>query len=155
MNHWRIIRQARSRRARGFTLAEALIASVVLACGVVGVAGTLATSAQQTRVLEQNTVALNLARQVLEETAATPYASLNGYAGATGSTSTLTSTDGTAVYPSDHDVYSWTVAVEFRSTPSGTVLAGGDYALITVTVTPPNGEKVIVSRLASRATWTM
>src|SRR5215207_5072256 len=59
-------------RAGGFTLAESLIASVVLAAAVVGIAGTLAASYQQDTVRGNITTAINLAQQLMEEIAARP-----------------------------------------------------------------------------------
>src|SRR5207248_5646936 len=52
---------------RGFTLAEALIASVFLAIAAVGVAGTLAAASRSTEQLSQYANCQSLARQLLEE----------------------------------------------------------------------------------------
>ena len=65
---------ARAPRAAyaAFTLAESLIASVVLALAVVGVATTIAASHQQAGALESDSVAVRAARQLMEEIAAKP-----------------------------------------------------------------------------------
>src|SRR5438874_12137326 len=52
---------------RGFTLAEALIASVFLAVATLAVAGTLAASSQQARQLSQSGNCQSLARELIEE----------------------------------------------------------------------------------------
>src|SRR5437660_12418978 len=54
-------------RARGFTLAEALIASGLLAVATLAVAGTLAASSQQARQLSQSGNCQSLARELIEE----------------------------------------------------------------------------------------
>src|SRR5439155_9308521 len=56
----------------GFTLAESLIASVVLAAAVIGIAGMLAASYQQSEVRGNKTTALSLAQQLMEEIASKP-----------------------------------------------------------------------------------
>src|SRR5450432_3610745 len=59
------------RRLRGrlpaFTLAECMIASVVLALPVLGVCGALAVSAQQSDIADVNARSLATARQIMEE----------------------------------------------------------------------------------------
>jgi len=71
----------------GFTLAETLIASVVLAVSVVAVSGAIIASQQQTTVSQEDMIAIALARQLAEQAAARP----------------LTSTDATAGWPTVTD----------------------------------------------------
>src|SRR5690348_4490218 len=59
--------------ARAFTLAEALIASVVLATAVVGLAGVLSVSSSQARAMDVDATSLALARQLMEEVLARPF----------------------------------------------------------------------------------
>jgi len=59
-------------RSRGFTLVEAMIASVVLAVAVVGASTAIIASQQQTSVQQQDFVAVALARQLIEEIASRP-----------------------------------------------------------------------------------
>jgi prepilin-type N-terminal cleavage/methylation domain-containing protein len=69
---------------RGFTLAESLIASVVLAIAVVGVSGALIAAQKQSQAQEDDAVAVTLARQLLEEIASYPLKFPDGSTGATG-----------------------------------------------------------------------
>lgn len=64
----------RNSRSHGFTLAESLIASVVLAVAVVAVSGAIVASQSQTSAHEQDIVAVSLARQLMEEIVARPLA---------------------------------------------------------------------------------
>jgi prepilin-type N-terminal cleavage/methylation domain-containing protein len=64
-------RPRRNRRG-GFTLAECLIASVVLAIAVIAVSGSIVASQSQNTAQVEDTMALNLARQLMEEIAAVP-----------------------------------------------------------------------------------
>jgi prepilin-type N-terminal cleavage/methylation domain-containing protein len=57
---------------RGFTLAESLIASVVLAIAVVGVVTTITASHQQAAASQSDSQAVALARQLMEEIASKP-----------------------------------------------------------------------------------
>src|ERR1041384_874508 len=60
-------------RGRGFTLAEALIASVVLAVAVVGIMGPLSATYQQSRNQDESRIAVSLGRQLLEEIVSKPF----------------------------------------------------------------------------------
>lgn len=77
-------RRTPSTSRRGFTLAESLTASVVLALAVVGVSGAIIASQQQTLAQQDNAVAITLARQLMEEIASTPVALSDGTTGASG-----------------------------------------------------------------------
>jgi prepilin-type N-terminal cleavage/methylation domain-containing protein len=59
-------------RSCGFTLAESLIASVVLAIAIVGVSGTITASQNQTASHETTSIAGSLARELMEEVCALP-----------------------------------------------------------------------------------
>src|ERR1041384_4412592 len=60
-------------RLRGFTLAESLLASVVLAIAVVGICGATSASFQQSQALQQRMTAAALGDQLIEEISAKPY----------------------------------------------------------------------------------
>src|SRR3712207_959141 len=64
----------RTARHRGFTLAECLIASVVLSVTVLGVCGALTTASAQVDAMEVEAHCLSLARQLTEEIAARSFA---------------------------------------------------------------------------------
>jgi prepilin-type N-terminal cleavage/methylation domain-containing protein len=70
--------------SRGFTLAESLVAAVVLAIAVVGVSGALIASQQQTRSQEDDGVAVSLGKQLLEEIASHPLVLGDGTTGQPG-----------------------------------------------------------------------
>src|SRR5690349_12721675 len=57
----------------GFTLAEALLASVVLAVAVLGISQLTGASSQQSEALRQDARAVALARELMEEIASKPF----------------------------------------------------------------------------------
>lgn len=61
-----------NRRCEGFTLAESLLASVVLALAVVGVCSALIASQQNSQAQERDAVAVSVARALMEEIIARP-----------------------------------------------------------------------------------
>lgn len=162
---------------RGFTLAESLIASVVLAASVVGIAGSLAASHQQTEALEQRAQAVSLARQLIEEIAAKPFDDPDGTAAALGPdtgettggaehydniddydgyrdvsspsspTPTVQVSSTTTSSSSSSDSYTRSVSVRYRTSINGTSASYGPFALVTVQVTAPNGTTASLSQL--------
>lgn len=62
------------RRARAFTLAESLMAAIVLAVSVLAVGGVLAAAGQQAGDSQEKLTAIGLARELMEEIAAKPLA---------------------------------------------------------------------------------
>lgn len=167
-----------ARRGRpAFTLAESLIASVVLALGVVGLSGTLAGSYQQTTALRQTATAVALGRQLLEEIAAKPLADPTTGSTATGPGPGETSralfdnvgdydryTDASTAMPTlaggsvdatGGEVYTRQVSVSLGASPTGdSTSPGTDFALVTVTVTTPAGQTVWLSRVVANSTFT-
>jgi prepilin-type N-terminal cleavage/methylation domain-containing protein len=69
---------------RGFTLAESLVASVVLAIAVVGVSGALIAAKQQTQAQEDDAVAVTVGKQLLEEIVSFPLVLSDGTTGQPG-----------------------------------------------------------------------
>jgi type IV pilus modification protein PilV len=69
----RRFRRAPTCRRRGFTLIEALAASAILAIAVIAIGASLSTTVKQTSVVEEDSTALLLARQLMEEIAAKPF----------------------------------------------------------------------------------
>src|SRR5687768_11667687 len=128
-------------RRRGFTLAESLIASVVLAAAVVGIAGSLSASYQQSNVRGNLNTALILAQQLMEEIASRPidppsgttdqpgwsggqtdrtqYDTVDDYNGYTDVSSAIKSWDGSTIDLGDGDSFTRTVAVTGNAMPAG------------------------------------
>jgi Tfp pilus assembly protein PilV len=165
--------QIANRRA-GYTLAESLIASVVLAASVVGIAGTLAASYQQNTVRGNTTTALNLAQQLMEEIAAKPvelasgltnkpgwsngqtdrrqYDTIDDYDGYTDFSGSVQSANGTTLDLSNGGTYQRTVSVTSGAVPSGLTGPASDFLLVTVTVSMPHNQSTSVSQLFTRVT---
>jgi Tfp pilus assembly protein PilV len=162
-------------RAGGFTLAESLIASVVLAAAVVGIAGTLAASYQQNTVRGNTTTALNLAQQLMEEIAAKPlelpagqtnkvgwsagqtdrrqYDTIDDYNGYTDFSGSVQTAGGSTVNLNNGGAYQRTVTVTSGAVPSGLTGPASDFVLVTVTVQMPHNQSTSVSQLFTRVTY--
>src|SRR5688500_16844146 len=143
----------RALRAGGYTLAESMIASVVLAVAVVGIAGTLAASYQQDTVRGNTTTALNLAQQLMEEIAAKPielpaaqtdkpgwpqgqtdrrqYDTIGDYAGYADFSSTIQAADGSLVNLSNGGSYQRSVSVQSGAVPAGLSGPANDFVMVT------------------------
>jgi hypothetical protein len=153
-----------------------LIASVVLAAAVVGIAGTLSASYQQSTVRGNLSTALALAQQLMEETAAKPidapsgtidkpgwsagqtdrtqYDTLDDFNGYTDVSNSIKAWDGTTIDLGDGGSYTRTVTVAGNAKPadlSGTAPAS-DFYLVTVTVQMPHGQSTSISQLRTRVT---
>jgi prepilin-type N-terminal cleavage/methylation domain-containing protein len=157
-------------RTRGFTLAECLIASVVLAVTVLGITGALTAATHQAEAMEVDAYSLSLARQAMEEIASRgfdPPASNDQPGWGAGSTVSANYDDikdfngldeqaaaaASPVRLIDTISFRRQVSVEFRATPSGVANPTGDFALITVTVTPAShGAPLTLHRMAARYT---
>lgn len=127
---------------RGFTLAESLIASVVLAVSVLAVGGVLAAASQQNSQSQQKFTALSLAGELMEEIIAQPvlnpqtgvatreraasqlnratYTHIGDYDGYTDATDAMTDRQGSAI-PFYSGKYTRSVAVTCYSLPEGAV----------------------------------
>ncbi len=161
----------RVRRRRGFSVAEALTASVILAVAVVGIAGPLTAAGEQARVSQENSTAAVLARELMEEIASKPlldggttchlgpetaagettranFDSADDYHGYHDGSSDMTTLGGTRL--SIAPGYSRDVTVEYRATPSGASASSGDFGLVTVCVTTPHKQVVKISRLLAK-----
>jgi Tfp pilus assembly protein PilV len=174
---------ARSRagrpRGRGFSVAEGLIASAVLAIAVVGVAGPLIAASEHARVARERTGGLAAARQLMEEISAHPlcngtptslgptlpaentrakYDTVGDYQGYHDTTATVTTLDGSATVSGSQAVtYVRDVTVEYKTwdATTGTFSASAnvtDFAVATVAVTTPHKQVVRVSRLFCKET---
>ena len=163
----------------GFTLAEGLVAVMVLAIAVGAMMGPISASYQQTRSVAQTTTAVTMAQQLLDEILSKPfvdptdlsttlgpeadetsraaYDNIDDYHGYHDTTNTSASdaiktAAGATVTWNSSDVYSRAVTMEYRATPDGPPVASGDYLMVKVTVTMPHNNKVTVQRIACRYT---
>jgi hypothetical protein len=158
-----------ARRRRAFTLAESLIASVVLAIAVVGVAGTIAASHQQTSALEEDSIAVAAARQLMEEIAAEPLLATDATPGwGAGQTDralydTIIDYDGLAETSPIETLEGVKMTIGSRTfvrkvkithptSVFGTTASAGEFALIEVTVKGPTGRDVTLKRLVAKTT---
>jgi Tfp pilus assembly protein PilV len=171
----RILNRARNRCA--FTLAEALIASVVLAIAALSIATALSACAQQSTAFDSDATALSLARELIEAVAARPfdppgsgdqpgwgagsqtcdnYDDISDFAGYTDTVAAdQASSDGRTA----HSVsYHRTTTIGYRATPTGadqaSVSPSTGFAMVTVTVQPADGQRpaVTLTRLVTRVT---
>jgi len=156
-------RATRGRRA--FTVAEAMIATVVLMIAVVGVAALMNSVYAHAAAMRDTATALTLARELMDEIADKPYggSGSNGWAqgqtdraqydevwdynGYTRSASSLSTLDGRTVSLSSDGTFTSSVVVQPCTSLS--VLKTGDGAVVTVTVLTPGGQEVRLDRLAT------
>jgi len=144
-----------------------MIASVVLAIAVIGVATTIAASHQQTGAVESDAVAVAAARQLMEEIAAKPlvatdatpgwsggvqdrfnYDTINDYGGFTESSPVFT-LEGQKLQVGADD-YVRTVRITYPTTVFGTTAEAGEFALVEVTVRGSQGKGCTLQRLVAR-----
>jgi len=156
--------------SRGFTLAEALIASVFLAVCALGVAGSLTAASQSSANLTRATNCQALARELLEEAGSRSFttrpnpgwasgglnrsnfddvADYDTYTDSTSDTNGIKTLQGTTVSFGDGASYTRSVTFRYRATPTGANAASGDFGLLTVTVTSSSGTSVTLQRLLS------
>ncbi len=152
-------------RRSGFTLIESLIASVVLAIAVVGIAGAIGASFNQTTELDQDSAAISVARAMLEEVAAKPFASSTSSSKASAGNLDRSTYTSVADYHGYHDANPFTTlsgqtvdlgagytrsvtyTVPASVTVGSTTTSLSDFGKITVTVTSPTGRDITLSRL--------
>jgi prepilin-type N-terminal cleavage/methylation domain-containing protein len=165
------------RGRRGFTLVESLIATVVLAVAVVGIAGTLAASYQQTREQISAAEATQLARQLMEEISARPFAvpagnpnnatgwsggnynratydDVQDYHGYTDDSTNIKTFDGASQSFGTAGPYVRTVEVATGAVPQGHAPPPAHFKRVTVTVTRPRSTPVVLSKVFTQANLT-
>ena len=163
--------QLRRPRRSGFTLIESLIATVVLAIAVVGIAGAVGASFKQTSALDNDSAAISVARALVEEVASKPYAASVASSKASAGNFDRSTYTSVADYHGYHDTSPFTTlggqtldvgsgysrsvtyTVPASVTVGSTTTALNDFGRITVTVTSPSGRDVTVSRLISNVTF--
>lgn len=157
-------------RGEGFTLLEALIASVVLVVLALGVVAVVSTSYQQSESVRASSTGVTLARQLSDEIVSKPFnsgdalgsgsltsrsqytvSSYNGYQD-TGAAITPYA-GGTAVDATGSDSYTRTCSVTVGASASGTGISASstsNFAIVTVNVTCPNGQIVSVPEFVAQ-----
>jgi len=157
---------------RGFTLAESLTASVVLAVAVVGIASSLSASYQQTAVHEDHANALDLAKELMEEVSAKSftvtgtnaqgwptvtdrslYDTIDDFNGYTDSSSTIKLSDGTTVDVGNSGAFTRKVTVT-NTVPAGLTGTATDFAVVTVTVSTPHSDDLTLTQICLNTTVT-
>jgi hypothetical protein len=158
-------------------VAEGMMASTILAIAVVGIAGPLSAAHEHSRVIEEQSSALLLARQLMEEISAKPlwdggtscnlgpeagagetsrgkFDSVDDYHNYGDDTDSFKDLSGSSVSLKVDGKYTRAVKVEYRTTPTGAATTSGEFALVTVTVTTPHNVAVKLSRLFSKQSLT-
>jgi hypothetical protein len=156
-------------RRRGFSVAEGLIASTILAMAVVGIAGPLGAASQQGKLVRERATALILARELMEEVAAKPlldgggstcslgpesgetdrskYDSADDYHNYHDDSTDLRDLAGRSITLTGSGLYTRDVTVNYRTTTSGANTTSGDLGVVTVTVVTPHKLRVKLTRL--------
>ncbi|HEV2295821.1 MAG TPA: prepilin-type N-terminal cleavage/methylation domain-containing protein [Tepidisphaeraceae bacterium] len=158
------------RQRAGFTLVESLIASVVLAVTVVGIAGTLAATYQNARDQSSAAEATQLARQLMEEISARPfevppgepnnatgwsggntnratYDDIQDYHGYTDISTSITTLGGTSQSFGSSGPYTRSVAVTTGTAPAGHAPPPTHFKHVKVTVTRPRAQAIELSKV--------
>jgi prepilin-type N-terminal cleavage/methylation domain-containing protein len=159
-------------RAAGFTLVESLIASVVLAVAVVGIAGTLAASYQQQRNQVAAAESTQFARQLMEEISGKPFEVPDGQtnnSGCSGGNNNRATYDDISDYDGYSDLstsvktlsgdtqsigtagpYTRSVTVVTGPAPVGHTAPASDFKTVTITVTRPNAPPIVIAKVFTR-----
>jgi len=165
--------QHRRISSRGFTLYEALTASVVLALAVIAIAGSLGASYKESSAREESAAALDLARELMEDVAAKPmdptgttnalgwssgqhdrtqYDTLDDFDGYTDTSSSIGTSSGGSIDAGNGEVYTRAVSITWNAKPTGFTGTAADFALVKVVVTTPRGQSFEIDQLVTRAT---
>jgi prepilin-type N-terminal cleavage/methylation domain-containing protein len=168
MDREAIIRNSRwILRRRGFTLLEGLVASVILVILVIGVAGALSASYQQSQSVSTSSAAVTLGRQLVDEIVAKPFVPTDALGTGGGTRSTFTDvnafndySDSSSALPllggGSLDVtgtqnYSRAASVTVGAKPSiDTASPTGDFGIVTVTVTAPDGQIISIPEFVAK-----
>jgi prepilin-type N-terminal cleavage/methylation domain-containing protein len=155
---------------RGFTLLEALIASVVLAVLALGVVGAVSTSYEQGQSVRATATGVTLARQLSDEIVSKPfnpsdtlgagglasrsqYTGVSNYNGYSDTSDSIPLLAGGTVDATGSDAYSRSSAVTVGASASGIGISASsatDFAIVTVNVTCPDGQIVSVPEFVAK-----
>jgi prepilin-type N-terminal cleavage/methylation domain-containing protein len=167
------LRMTTRHRLRGFTLIESLIATVVLAVAVVGIAGTLASTYQQQKDQVSAAEATQLARQMMEEISGKPFAPPAGsnvagwssgnrnreqydeiadYNGLADVSTSIKTLGGDSQSVGSMGPYNRSVRVVTGPVPVGHTAPAEDFKTVTITVTRPKASAIVITKVFMRAT---
>jgi type IV pilus assembly protein PilV len=138
-------RYAERRALRGFTIVEALVALVVLAVGMLGIASLYVTTLRASGSATSRMQAINLAGDLGDRIRAnrTAGAAYAGLAAANGTTCLGTGVTCTAAQMAAHDLFVWQAAIQ-------AALPGAPAGVVTVDVTTnPTSYQIQVSWVES------
>jgi Tfp pilus assembly protein PilV len=154
--------------SHGFTLAESLLAAVVLAIAVIAVAATFSASHAQSSAVQAKSAAVAMATQLMEEIAAKPLVETNTTAGWPTETNRVKFdsvrdydgyTDSTPLHTLESEQVEVTqlpftrkVKLHYPATLFGTTPAAGDLVLVEVNVSDSTGNGCVLHRLFGRTT---
>jgi hypothetical protein len=143
---------------------ESLTASVILAVLVLGVFGSLCAAYQQSASVRADATAVLLARQLADEIVSKPFdgtqvnvsgprsgfTDVGNYGGYFDFSNAIPPLDpgGAPIDVTGSDVYKRSVSVAVGVTPTNGV-SSTDFAIVTVTVTCPNGQTVSIPELVA------
>ena len=147
------------------------MAATLLAIAVVGIAGPLGAASEQSRQGQERGAALVLARELMEEIVAKPlcdggttchlgpesgesnrsqFNSADDYNGYSDTTKELKNYSNKTVPFDAANLYTRSVTVAYRTSPSGASASSGDFGMVTVSVTTPHKQVVQIWRLLSK-----
>jgi prepilin-type N-terminal cleavage/methylation domain-containing protein len=149
---------------RGFTLLEALIASVVLTVLALGIVGAVTSSYQQSESVRATSTGVTLARQLTDEIVSKPFSStdtlgaggltsrsqftgVSNYNGYSDTSTSMPMLAGGSLDVTGSDTYTRSCAVTVGASASGTSISASsstDFAIVTVNVTCSDGQVVSV-----------
>ncbi len=130
------------RKQRGFTLIEILVAVVIMAVGLLGIAGLQVVSMQQNRSALLRAQALQLGEDILDRIRANPAASYDGVALTDAPDSNPEDCLNAVCTPAQmaaYDIAQWKCSIN-STAPDDTVYAGCDAAELNIAGILPNGQ---------------
>lgn len=133
-----VLRETSAAR-RGFTLAESLVASIILAIAVLGVCNAIVAAQKQLDMQEEDTTAIALGRQLMEQASALPLVLVD----ATPGWPTVTSSGS---YDTISDFAGYTDAVTIPIRRSGNLSDAGSFSTAAPSATPVTGARPTLSR---------
>jgi len=137
-------------RRRGFSLAESLIASTVLAIAVAAVSVSTTAAFQNDKYVEETNTAVLLGRELMEQIAATAFENLDDFSNYTDTSVAIRTSDAGNAGTTNTTaslVYTRNVTLTYRATYDGAETTSGPIATVKVVVAAPSGRSITLTRL--------